>query len=259
MDFTPDQMWASMGIMARIVTGVLLAMAVAGLGVFLERIFVLARSGIRSRRFAQASAAALDGGRLDEVLGLCGRYRGSHLAELVAAGLSAFRRGAAAAEQTAEQGLDRLELTQRVMQRKGEALAADIRRGFPVLASVGSVAPFVGLLGTVVGIIDAFEGIARTGSGGLGSVSAGIAEALVVTALGLAVAIPAVLAFNFLSTRADRLDLALGHAAEELLEALVPAARKMPVARLAVAEAALAAGEPAAQAASLPAGAVDAV
>ena len=87
-----------------------------------------------------------------------------------------------------------------------------------LLASVGSVAPFVGLLGTVVGIISAFQGIAATGSGGLSSVSAGISEALVETALGLAVAIPAVLAFNYLSTAITADESKLSRAAGEMLD-----------------------------------------
>jgi biopolymer transport protein ExbB len=87
-----------------------------------------------------------------------------------------------------------------------------------VLASVGSVAPFVGLLGTVVGIISAFQGIAASGSGGLSSVSAGISEALIETALGLAVAIPAVLAFNYLSTGIAADEGALGRSAGELAD-----------------------------------------
>jgi orotidine-5'-phosphate decarboxylase len=99
-------------------------------------------------------------------------------------------------------------------------LRAGLRRGFGAVASTGSIAPFVGLFGTVVGIISAFEGIAKTGSGGLGSVSAGIAEALVVTAYGLAVAIPAVLAFNYLSALADEMERALTSASGELLDLL---------------------------------------
>ncbi|MEQ9322290.1 MAG: MotA/TolQ/ExbB proton channel family protein, partial [Polyangiaceae bacterium] len=80
------------------------------------------------------------------------------------------------------------------------------------------VAPFVGLLGTVVGIIGAFQGIASSGSGGLGAVSAGIAEALIETAFGLMVAIPAVLFFNYLSARVARLELQLGRSVGELLD-----------------------------------------
>src|SRR6476659_6009410 len=99
-----------------------------------------------------------------------------------------------------------------------EDVGTDLRRGLAVLASVGSIAPFVGLLGTVLGIISAFQGIAATGSGGLSSVSAGISEALVETALGLAVAIPAVRAFNWLSTQIANDELALTTSAGELID-----------------------------------------
>jgi len=112
------------------------------------------------------------------------------------------------------------ERTRRHMERYLEDLGADLRRGMWVLASVGSIAPFVGLLGTVLGIISAFQGIAASGSGGLSSVSAGISEALIETALGLAVAIPAVLAFNYLSTVIGRDEMALNTAAGELLDTL---------------------------------------
>jgi biopolymer transport protein ExbB len=86
------------------------------------------------------------------------------------------------------------------------------------LATVGSVAPFVGLLGTVLGIITAFQGIATTGSGGLASVSAGISEALIETAFGLAVAIPSVLGFNYLNGLVVREETMLNNAAGELID-----------------------------------------
>jgi biopolymer transport protein ExbB len=104
------------------------------------------------------------------------------------------------------------------MARRAEQVSADLRRGMNVLASVGSVAPFVGLFGTVIGIINAFHGIAATGSGGLAAVSAGIAEALIVTAIGLGVAIPCVLLFNSISGRIDRFELALSSAGGEFAD-----------------------------------------
>jgi biopolymer transport protein ExbB len=111
-----------------------------------------------------------------------------------------------------------VELARSESDRSLEAAGADLRRGLSVLASVGSVAPFVGLLGTVIGIIGAFQGIASTGSGGLGAVSAGIAEALIETAFGLMVAIPAVLLFNWLTTRINTIELTLSRSAGELLD-----------------------------------------
>jgi biopolymer transport protein ExbB len=111
-----------------------------------------------------------------------------------------------------------VELVRREIQRQHEEAGGDLRRGLGVLASVGSVAPFVGLLGTVVGIIAAFTKISVPGSGGLSSVAGGISEALVVTALGLMVAIPSVLFYNSLATRADRIHQGLGVSAGQFLD-----------------------------------------
>jgi biopolymer transport protein ExbB len=89
-----------------------------------------------------------------------------------------------------------------------------------ILATTGSVAPFVGLLGTVVGIIAAFQGIASSGSGGIGAISAGISEALIETALGLLIAIPAVLFFNYLSAKINGVELSLARSTGEFLDEL---------------------------------------
>ena len=142
-------------------------------------------------------------------------HRAGYLARLVETGLSTYQ---AALSDTEGRELAPVERTRRRLERRVDLLVAEMKRGLPVLASVGSVAPFVGLLGTVLGIISAFQGIAATGSGGLSSVSAGIAEALIVTALGLAVAIPSVLAFNYLATRISQDQLALTDAAGELAD-----------------------------------------
>ncbi|MBL8972796.1 MAG: MotA/TolQ/ExbB proton channel family protein, partial [Myxococcales bacterium] len=110
--------------------------------------------------------------------------------------------------------------TRRELVRKLEVFSAEARRGMGMLASIGSTAPFIGLFGTVIGIITAFQGIASAGGGGLGAVSAGIAEALIVTAVGLVVAIASVLVYNSLSGRFDRLDMRMQHAAGELVDYL---------------------------------------
>jgi biopolymer transport protein ExbB len=117
-------------------------------------------------------------------------------------------------------GLTPAERTRRHLERYMEEIGADLRSGIAVLASVGSIAPFVGLLGTVLGIISASQGIAATGSGGLWAVSAGISKALVETALGLAVAIPAVLAYHYLTNTITKDEGALNRAAGELLDTI---------------------------------------
>lgn len=210
-----NEIWEHLGWPAIMVATVLSIMGVTSLAVFVERLWALRRSRNASRAFAMGMARELRPGTVDGVLAEAERLDTGHLPRLVHFGLSMYR--------DARQGLDGpglspVESMRRELNRRIDELVADLRRGLPVLASVGSVAPFVGLLGTVLGIITAFRGIAETGTGGLSAVSAGIAEALVVTALGLAVAIPAVLAFNYLSTQIGRDQLALTNAAGELID-----------------------------------------
>jgi len=217
MGFSFGEMWAHMGWPAVIVAVVLLLMGLASLTVFMERLLALRRSSRQSRRFAAQTGGHLRAEMVDRVIGEADKFPAGHLPRLVKAALGHYRH----AHETADvSSLRPAERTLRFMERYLEDMGADLRRGLAVLASVGSVAPFVGLLGTVLGIITAFQGIAQSGSGGLSSVSAGISEALIETALGLAVAIPAVLAYNFLSTKMSRHEAALRAAAGELLDTL---------------------------------------
>jgi biopolymer transport protein ExbB len=164
--------------------------------------------------FAAEARTLLEAGDTQGLVQKAELNRG-HLAKLLGAGAKTYL-----AVMSKPSSLSPVEATRRELLRKTEALAADVRRGMSIIASVGSIAPFVGLLGTVFGIITAFQGIAKEGSGGLGAVSMGISEALYETALGLVVAIPAVLAFNWLSAQADALLLALEQARGEFLDFL---------------------------------------
>ena len=204
----------SMGIFQILIAGTLVLMALASSAVFVERLWVIFRSRQASMHFAEAAGPLIEGNRFAELADCAEKTKGSHLAQLLGAGLRTFIN----ASRDPGAALGPVELARRELERKVETVGADMRRGLSVLASVGSVAPFVGLLGTVVGIISAFQGIAKEGSGGLGAVSAGISEALIVTALGLLVAIPSVLAFNFLSTRLDAIQLGLDQARSEILD-----------------------------------------
>ena len=217
MGFSLSEMWGNMGVPARIVFGILIVMGLASLTVFIERIITIRRSRKASRRFAAESGGHVREEMIETVLEEAGRYPHGHLPRLVRAALSTYRH----ARETADVSvIPPAERTRRHMERYFESLGADLRRGLPVLATVGSIAPFVGLLGTVLGIISAFQGIAAAGSGGLSAVSAGISEALIETALGLAVAIPAVLAFNYLTGLITREETGLNSAAGELLDTI---------------------------------------
>jgi biopolymer transport protein ExbB len=215
MTFSLFEILSHMGVPAMVVGVILMTMGLLSLTVFIERIMTLRASRQASRAFAAACGDHLREELVDRVIEDAGKYPKGHLPRMVRAGLTTYRHARDTADVSA---LSPAERTRRHMERYLEDMGADLRRGLSVLASVGSVAPFVGLLGTVLGIISAFQGIASTGSGGLSSVSAGISEALIETALGLAVAIPAVLAFNYLSTMIARDEMSLNTAAGELLD-----------------------------------------
>jgi biopolymer transport protein ExbB len=216
MGFSWTEMIRHMGTPALAVAIVLAVMGLASLTVFFERFFTFRRSRVASRRCAAAIAADLHAGKLKAVVDATdGFVKQGHLARVIRTGITTY---AHSRETHDVSNLTPIERTQRHMARFMEDIGADLRRGMSVLATVGSVAPFVGLLGTVLGIISAFQGIAATGSGGLAAVSAGISEALIETAFGLAVAIPSVLGFNYLNGQVVKDEMLLNSAAGELLD-----------------------------------------
>ena len=162
-------------------------------------------------------AKHLKEGRLKDAIALSSskNYRYSHLAKVVLAGLQEYQ------FQQESSGLARedvMDTVRRAIQRASALTASDLKKGVSALATIGSTAPFVGLLGTVVGVIAAFNGIASSGSSGIGAVSAGIAEALIETALGLVVAIPAVWIYNYLTSRIEYFNVEMDNSSSELVD-----------------------------------------
>jgi len=211
-------MWQQMGMVAKGVAFVLFFMSMWSIGVAIERIYTFVQARNQSRLFAPQVAKHLKEGRLKDAVALSSskNYRYSHLAKVVLAGLQEYQ-----FQQEGGSGLSRediVDTVRRSIQRASALTASDLKRGVPALATIGSTAPFVGLLGTVVGVITAFQGIAASGSGGIGAVSAGIAEALVETALGLVVAIPAVWFYNFLTSRIEYFNVEMDNSSSELLD-----------------------------------------
>ncbi len=213
MSFSPIHIWASMGLMSKVIASLLLLMATMSLAVVVERHLALLRGRAETKKLLRAILPHLGAEDYAKAADVAAAHKVSPFARLV----EPILRKVTSSD---EKNLSRVELARREAERQKEAVGEDLRRGMGVLASVGSIAPFVGLLGTVVGIITAFQGIAATGSGGLGSVSAGIAEALVETALGLMVAIPATLFFNALNTKINAVDTELARRTGELLDEL---------------------------------------
>lgn len=210
MSFRLFDLWASMGGFAKSVIIVMLVMAFASLFVTCDRIVVFIRARNASRRYAAKVAATLSSGRLQSVA--AGSSDVGYLGRVIEAGITAFQTSPVHEEQFT------VETVARALERQAQREIQLLKRGQGLLGTVSSTAPFVGLLGTVMGIVTAFEQMAASGSGGLATVSAGIAEALVTTALGLLVAIPAVFAFNFLQSWIDARAVDLAESSNEFLD-----------------------------------------
>jgi biopolymer transport protein ExbB/biopolymer transport protein TolQ len=211
-------MWEQMGLVAKLVAYILVFMSMWSFGVAIERYYTFAQARKQSKLYAPQVAKHLKEGRLKDALSVsqAKTYQYSHLAKVVLAGLQEYQ-----FQQEAGGKMDRediVDTVRRAIQRASALTANDLKKGIPALATIGATAPFVGLLGTVVGIITAFQGIAASGSGGLGSVSAGISEALVETALGLVVAIPAVWMYNYFTGRLEYFNVEMDNSSSELVD-----------------------------------------
>ena len=173
-----------MGPTAMAIAAVLFIMSFWSVGVAIERIYTFSQATKQSKMYAPLVAKHLKEGRLKEAIALSSskEYRYSHLAKVVLAGLQEYQFQQETGGNLSREDL--LDTVRRSIQRATALTSNDLKKGVSGLATIGATAPFVGLLGTVVGVINAFVGIAATGSGGIGAVSAGIAEALVETALG---------------------------------------------------------------------------
>jgi biopolymer transport protein ExbB len=217
MHFDLIKIFHEMDWMARGVTFVLFAMGIISLAVAFERMVAYGRSTRQSASLSGRAAGLIAQRDYEKLLGEAQQYSASHLSRMLVPVLRIYLQHE---WQVVDKPAVVVEVVRRELARKLEESSTDLRKGLSVLASVGSVAPFVGLLGTVVGIIAAFGKISLTGSGGLSSVAGGISEALIVTALGLLIAIPAVLIFNALTTRADKIQQGIVMSGGEFMDHL---------------------------------------
>ena len=207
-------LWHQMGALARTVVIVLFLMSAWSIGVMIDRLIAYSAARKQSRQFAPAVAGALRDGKLDEAIKIADRYKKSHLAKVVVAGLQEFRAHQLSNEISGEE----IEASKRALERAEAIVHAELKRGVGNLATIGSTAPFVGLFGTVAGIINAFSSMANEKSTGIGAVAGGISEALVTTAVGLFVAIPAVWMFNYFTSKIEAFDVEMGNSSSELID-----------------------------------------
>jgi biopolymer transport protein TolQ len=128
---------------------------------------------------------------------------------------------AASADRTARLSGSQVEALRLVLDAQTNSERDSLSRLIPTLATIGSVSPLIGLLGTVLGVISAFTGIATQGSGNIAAVAPGIGDALMATAAALAVAIPAVFGYNIFANRVNRFDSELEGFGSELIALMV--------------------------------------
>jgi biopolymer transport protein ExbB/TolQ len=214
MKFTLIELWSHMGLGARLITGTLLLMSLASIVIVCERMAVLMASSKQSIAFARKLAELLGDGDIDRAASAPQEDRVGHLGRVLSAALRAYASCPKGDEDFT------FESVARVLERQSQREIHNMKRGIGVLANVASTAPFVGLLGTTLGIVNAFELMAASGSGGLSTISAGIAEALATTALGLLVAIPSVGAYNGMQAWVDARAVDISEASNELLDLL---------------------------------------
>jgi len=226
MDFSLLGLWSQMGVIAKLVVITLLVMSVMAITVSIERLITFRKGRRRSLEYIAALQPLIGTpGRLHEALRLPETWNDAPLARVLGVGLTEYRQGL---ERLGSAASDTIEIevlghgVARSMDRAKKRELAGLGRGLPLLATIASSAPFVGLFGTVFGIITAFEKMAdpSKGGGGLATVSAGIAEALLTTAVGLAVAIVAVWFYNFFAAKLDEFGGIIDDSTGELADRL---------------------------------------
>ncbi|HEX6100284.1 MAG TPA: MotA/TolQ/ExbB proton channel family protein [Thermoanaerobaculia bacterium] len=210
-------MWNTMTPLGKGVVIVLLIMSAWSLTIAIERLWRFQQAKSQSLQVAKGITPLLKQHKLEEAITFATdkRFKQSHLARVLAAGLTEFQYESS---QDLPPDFDMVDSGKRAIEREALMTSAEMKKGLGNLATISTTAPFIGLFGTVIGIITAFQGMATTGSGGLGAVSAGIAEALGATALGLFVAVPAVWMYNYFLNKVERFNVEMSNSSSQLID-----------------------------------------
>lgn len=213
MNFSIAEIWAHTGWVNRAIVILLILMSVVSLTVAVQKWLRFRKMANATKAFAPQFSQALESNNIPEALAVADQYPNSHVARVLGESLREVApllddpRAAGAAIVSAERSVEREQIL----------LANDLKSGLGTLATIGSTAPFVGLLGTTLGIVNAFMGMGEGGAG-LEAVSIGISEALIATAIGLIAAIPAVWMYNYFTARLDTLFAELAYAGREMID-----------------------------------------
>ena len=217
MNLSLLDLWHSMGYFAKGIVWVLAIMSVYSLTIMIQKWWGLRKAQQETRKFAPEFSQFLEEDNLTEAIKLAEGYKKSHVARVLGGALSEIKPLILDGSVTVAD----INSAERAVEREMLMTIVQLKRGLGVLATVGATAPFVGLLGTTMGIVNAFTGMAASGSGGLSAISAGVAEALITTAFGLLVAIPAVWAYNYFQTKIDNLTAEMTYSSKEMIDYLI--------------------------------------
>src|SRR5918992_2520702 len=217
MNMSMMELWHSMGWFAKGIVYTLAIMSVWSLTVMIQKWWSIRRAQAETKKFAPEFSQFLEEDNLTEAIKLAEGYKRSHVARVLGNSLAEVKPLIMDGSVTVAD----INSAERAVEREMLMTIVDLKRGLGVLATVGATAPFVGLLGTTMGIVNAFQGMATAGTAGLGAISAGIAEALITTALGLLVAIPAVWAYNYFTTKIENLTVEMTYTSKEMIDYLI--------------------------------------
>ena len=217
MNMSMLDLWSQMGGFAKGIVIVLALMSVYSMQIMIAKWWQLKQAQNETRKFAPEFSQFLEEDNLTEAIKLAESYKKSHVALVLGGALGEVK----PLIQDGSVTVSDINSAERAVERNMLLEITNLKRGLAVLATVGATAPFVGLLGTTIGIINAFQGMSKSGSGGLAAIGGGISEALATTALGLLVAIPAVWAYNYFQTKIDNLTVEMTYVSKEMIDYLI--------------------------------------
>jgi biopolymer transport protein ExbB/biopolymer transport protein TolQ len=217
MNMSMMELYQSMGWFAKGIVFTLLGMSAFSFTVLFSKWWAMRKAQVETRKFAPEFSQFLEEDNLGEAIKLAEGYKKSHVARVLGGALSEIR----PLIQDGSVTVADINSAERAVEREMLMTIVDLKRGLGVLATVGATAPFVGLLGTTMGIVNSFTGMATSGAGGISAIAAGVAEALITTAIGIGVAIPAVWAFNYFQTKIDNLTAEMTYTSKEMIDYLI--------------------------------------
>ena len=211
------ELWHSMGYFAKGIVYTLMIMSVWSLSIMVQKWWYLRSAQAQTRKFAPEFSQFLEEDNLNEAINLAESYKKSHVAKVLGGALAEIK----PLIQDGSVTVSDINSAERAVEREMLMQIVLMKRSLAVLATTGATAPFVGLLGTTMGVVNAFQGMAAGGGGGISSIAAGISEALITTAFGLLVAIPAVWAFNYFQTKIDNITAEMTYSSKEMIDYLI--------------------------------------